>query len=92
MPAFETIADFWEPSQALFFQSLLEAHDIPAFVVGEHTGNIAPVLSLFRGSARGGIRLQVYAEDADRARDLIAQRGEFDEDLDPDSDPETDEA
>lgn len=66
-----TLAEFWEPSEPLFLKSLLEAHGIEAYVRGEYMGNVLPMLGVFGGQARGGIALQVHAEDAVLAKELL---------------------
>ena len=53
---------------ALFVKSVLEGDGIDAFVPDEHTLSVDPAL----GAALGGVRVQVRASDADRARQVIA--------------------
>lgn len=52
---------------ALFVKSILEGDGIDAFVPDEHTLSVDPAL----GAALGGVRVQVRASDAERARQLI---------------------
>lgn len=53
---------------ALFVKSVLEGDGIDAFVPDEHTLSVDPAL----GVALGGVRVQVRASDAERARLVIA--------------------
>lgn len=71
-----TIRYFFEPSEALFLKSVLEAHGITAFVTGEHAGGLTPAFSLFGGGVKGGIQLQVLCADADEARAILDAPGE----------------
>ena len=77
--AFVTIERFWEPSRALFLQTVLEGHGIPAWVNGQCTASIFPKISLFKGSVQGGITLQVRAEDESLAHEVLAGDAELDE-------------
>ncbi len=52
---------------ALFVKSVLEGDGIDAFVPDEHTVSLDPGLI----AALGGVRVQVRAADADRARHVI---------------------
>lgn len=63
------IARFIDIRQAEFAQSVLEGSGIEAFLDQQFTGNIAPHYMLY-GS---GIRLFVAAEDAERAREVLAE-------------------
>jgi hypothetical protein len=74
--AYVTIRSFFEPSQALFLRSVLEGHGIESFVVGEHTGGLTPLFSLFGGSIQGGIRLQVHADDLAAAQEILDTPGD----------------
>ena len=53
---------------ALFVKSVLEGDGIDAVVPDEHTLSVDPAL----GAALGGVRVQVRASDAERARRVIA--------------------
>jgi len=53
---------------ALFVKSVLEGDGIDAFVPDEHTLSVDPAL----GAALGGVRVQVRASEAERARQIIA--------------------
>jgi hypothetical protein len=53
---------------AMFVKSVLEGDGIDAFVPDEHTLSVDPAL----GAALGGVRVQVRASDAERARLAIA--------------------
>ena len=53
--------------EALFVKSVLAADSIDAFVPDEHTLGVDPMLV----AALGGVRVQVRAADAARARDVI---------------------
>ncbi len=64
-----TIARFFNPAEALFFQQVLEGHDIPAFVRNEHLGQLMPYLTL--ASIDGGIQLQVPSDCVAAARDIL---------------------
>lgn len=76
------IARFIDVRQAEFVRSVLEGSGIPAFLDQEFTGNIAPHYMLY-GS---GVRLFVAAEDAERAREVLAGFEEFDEGEAPEAD------
>jgi uncharacterized protein YbaR (Trm112 family) len=63
---FHTIGSFEFPADALIIKGKLEAEGIPVFLRDEATVNSDPSLS----GAMGGIRLQVYATDWDRAKQI----------------------
>ena len=69
---FAVVADYWEPSEALFHRSVLEGHGIEAHVAGEYLGNVTGSLGMFGGGAQGGIRLMVHADDLDEAQSILA--------------------
>ncbi len=71
----ETIARFSTPVEARIAWSRLDAAGIPAFVADEHTINMQWLYS----DALGGVRLQVPAEWADRARELLASEAQLPE-------------
>lgn len=54
---------------ALFVKSVLEVDGIDAFLPDEHTLSVDPGL----GAALGGVRVQVRASDAERAREVISE-------------------
>jgi hypothetical protein len=66
---------------AMFVKSVLEGDGIDAFVPDEHTLSVDPAL----GAALGGVRVQVRASDAARARDVIAAALSADVENPPDS-------
>ena len=53
---------------AMFVKSVLEVDGIDAFVPDEHTLSVDPGLV----AALGGVRVQVRAPDAERARTIIS--------------------
>jgi len=68
---FAVVADYWEPSEALFHRSVLEGHGIEAHVAGEYLGNLTGSIGIFGAGTKGGIRLMVRAEDLDEAVDIL---------------------
>jgi hypothetical protein len=62
-----TIASYASPVEAEIAKNRLESSEIPAFLVGENTVNMAWHLT----NAVGGIRLQVSQADADEARAIL---------------------
>lgn len=64
-----TVARFWAPSEALFFQSVLEGNGIPAFVRNEHLGGLFAHLTLTQ--AEGGIELQVPSDLLEEAQQVL---------------------
>ena len=62
-----TVATFPDVPEAELAKERLELEGIPAFVFGENTATILPYLN----SGTGGIRLQVGADHADRAREIL---------------------
>ena len=68
-----TIARFFNPAEALFFQQVLEGHDIPAFVRNEHLGQLMPHLTL--ANLEGGIQLQVPSDCVEAALDILEGHG-----------------
>ena len=65
----KTIERFRDVPAAQLAQSRLEADGIQAFLLGVHHVGVNWLVS----QAIGGIRLQVSAEDAERARELLQQ-------------------
>ena len=63
---FHTIGSFEFPADALIIKGKLEAEGIPVFLRDEATVNSDPSLS----GAMGGVRLQVYSTDWDRAKQI----------------------
>lgn len=66
-----TVAAFWHPAPAHIARLRLEADDIPCLIVDE---NLVATDWLY-ANAVGGVKLQVPADDAPRARDLLARPG-----------------
>ena len=62
-----SIATFPDVPEAKLAKERLELEGIPAFVFSENTAGILPFLN----SGTGGIRVQVGADDADRAREIL---------------------
>ncbi|SHI38143.1 putative signal transducing protein [Pseudozobellia thermophila] len=60
---FYTIASFEYPSDVQILKGKLESEGIPVFLRDEHTLNSDPLIS----NAIGGVKLQVYTEDKERA-------------------------
>jgi hypothetical protein len=54
-------------------RSLLESHDIAAYLADEYTGAMAPHIAA--GGGAGGVKVVVAGDDSDRARQLLADRG-----------------
>jgi len=82
------IAAYNSPIEAQLARSRLEAEDIPADLVDEHTVSIGTHLAL----AVGGVKVRVLEGDVERAQALLAQVGEFQlVDNDEDDDEEEDE-
>lgn len=67
MESFKTIATFTNPSEHLVIANLLEAEGIRYFLKDENTVQVYNLYS----NAIGGVKLQVYKEDADRALEII---------------------
>ena len=63
---FRTIGSFEFYADVLVIKGKLEAEGIPVFLRDEATVNSDPSLS----SAMGGVRLQVYSSDWDRAKQI----------------------
>jgi len=62
-----TIASYREPYEAHLFRSLLESHEIPAYVIHEHHVG----LNWLYSDAIGGVKLQVEAEDREAALEVL---------------------
>lgn len=60
-------------------RSRLQASGVPCFLPDEQLSTIDPLLT----DALGGVRLQVNAADADRAREILDQPLDLSEELDP---------
>lgn len=65
----ETVATFTDLTQAQAARSALKAADISVFLRDENTGSIDWGLM----PALGGLRLEVNGEDAERAREVLAE-------------------
>lgn len=63
---FYTLATFEFAAETLIIQGKLESEGIPVFLVDENTVNSDPLIS----NAIGGIKLQVYTEDKERALNI----------------------
>ena len=64
-----TIASLRTPTDAHLLRTLLESEGIAAFIFNEQISNTFLPLE----TAYGGVQLQVSAEDAERAREIIAR-------------------
>lgn len=67
------VARFWEVHRAHAAQAFLNSEGIDAFLANAHISGVA----WHYGAAGGGIPLEVRAEDAERARELLASHGEL---------------
>lgn len=68
-----TIATFSFPHEAHIAKAQLDALGIPSFIADEHTINMQWLYS----DAMGGVRLQVPAEFADQAREVLNEPAEI---------------
>jgi hypothetical protein len=64
-----TIATFTHPQEAAVIRARLEWEGIPCHLKDEHTVQVHP----FYSNAIGGVKLQVRAGEADRARALLVE-------------------
>jgi hypothetical protein len=64
-----TIATFTHPQEAAVIRARLEWEGIPCHLKDEHTVQVHP----FYSNAIGGVKLQVRAGEADRARALLME-------------------
>jgi len=65
--SFITIAVFQYSSEALIIKGKLESENITVFLADEYTVDTDPLVS----NAIGGVKLQVYTEQAELARNII---------------------
>lgn len=65
--SFTTIAVFQYSSEALIIKGKLESENITVFLADEYTVDMDPLVS----NAIGGVKLQVYTEQVERAKDII---------------------
>lgn len=63
---FFTIASFEYPADVQILKGKLESEGIPVFLRDENTLNSDPLIS----NAIGGVKLQVYTEDKEKALDI----------------------
>ncbi|MBU2948562.1 putative signal transducing protein [Zobellia uliginosa] len=63
---FHTVASFDYPADVQILKGKLESEGIPVFLRDEHTLNSDPMIS----NAIGGVKLQVYTEDKQKAIDI----------------------
>lgn len=82
-----TIASFSFPHEAHLAKAQLEAAGIPSFIADEHTINMQWLYS----DAMGGVRLQVLAELADEAKEILSEPFEILEEQDIPLPPQTEE-
>lgn len=68
-PDREVVAVFGDRVPAELARSLLAANDIPSAVLVDDAGGMHPELS----GMTGGVRLAVTADEAERARSLLAE-------------------
>ncbi|MEM7185680.1 MAG: DUF2007 domain-containing protein [Bacteroidota bacterium] len=64
---FVTVAQFTYSSEAQIIRGKLESEGIPVFMADDLTIDIDPLVS----NALGGVRLRVYSEDEERAREIL---------------------
>ncbi|MEZ5813243.1 MAG: DUF2007 domain-containing protein [Alphaproteobacteria bacterium] len=60
---------FYDNVQAHIIRGILESHDVPCFIMDEHHNNAAWHL----GIALGGVRLMVFAQDYERAQEILKE-------------------
>jgi len=72
MPPLVCVRSFLTRFEAEYAKSLLEAHEIPAIVMADDGGGLAPAMPIL---ARGGARVLVRQQDVDRA-DKILRHGD----------------
>jgi hypothetical protein len=65
-----TVASCYFLGEADLIRSVLEGHEIPVYLKGEHTAGLAPHLSFLDR----GLRIQVPREDAGRARAVLERQ------------------
>lgn len=75
---FYTLDSFEYAAETLIVQGKLESEDIPVFLVDENTVNSDPLIS----NAIGGIKLQVYTKDKERALAIYNEIREYAKDAD----------
>lgn len=63
---FHTLGSFEFPADAQIIKGRLEAEGIPVFLKDENTINSDPLIS----GAIGGVKLQVYSTDKERAKEI----------------------
>ncbi len=66
-PEFHTLGTFEFPADVQIIKGKLESEGIPVFLRDETTINSDPLIS----SAIGGVKLQVYTNDKDRASEIF---------------------
>ena len=66
---FSTMATFEYPADAQIIKGKLESEGIPVFLKDENTLNSDPIIS----DAIGGVKLQVYTKDKERALEIYNQ-------------------
>ena len=64
---FHTLGTFEFPADAVVIKGKLEAEGIPVFLRDEATINSDPLIS----AALGGVKLQVYSTDKERAKEIF---------------------
>lgn len=70
---FKTIAVFQYSSEAQIIKGMLEAENIPVYMADQFTIDTDPLIS----NAIGGVKLKVYTEDFDKAKQLIKSVGDY---------------
>lgn len=70
---FVTVAQFTYSAEAQIFKGKLESGGIPVYMADNLTIDIDPLVS----NALGGVRLRVPAEDAGKAKEVLASIREF---------------
>ena len=64
-----TIATFTQPTEAHVIKGKLESEGVEAIIADEHVLGVQPLYS----HAIGGAKVQVKAEDVERARDILSE-------------------
>lgn len=65
-----TVASFESPTNAELARTVLEAEGVKAFVIGDQSISINPIFTFYPGMR---VRLQVMAQDAKRAQEVLSQ-------------------
>ncbi|HET8885044.1 MAG TPA: DUF2007 domain-containing protein [Salinimicrobium sp.] len=70
---FKTIAVFQYSSEAQIIKGKLESEGVTVFMTDNHTIDTDPLVS----NAIGGVKLKIYADDEERAKEILDSITEF---------------